>query len=152
MFHSAFKKFTWKGLLLEVKGLIQIIIRFRAEKVLCMFLSPNILLRGIKYWLRKQLCSFEKERLISYSYTIWFMISEKKNSQGACFVTVVHACTRSLSEACRKCGLVIFICEHGYILIEGGRSFKTFLKKNMQLLWKVLKNVNHGLEDYIDRT
>ena len=78
MFHSAFKKFTWKGLLLEVKGLIQIIVKFRAEKVLCMFLSPNILLRGIKYWLRKQLCSFEKERVISYSYTIWFMISEKK--------------------------------------------------------------------------
>ena len=125
----------WKGywsekvVLLEVKGLIQIIVKFRAEKVLCTFLSLNILLRGIKYWLRKQLSSFENERLISFSDTIWFMISEKI-SQGACFFTVVYACTRSLIDACRKCGLVVFIDEHGYIHTEGGRSFKTFLKES----------------------
>ena len=113
----------------NVTGLIQFIVKFRAEKVLCTFLSPNILLRGMKYWLRKQLWSFENERLISFSYTIWFMISEKI-SQDACFFTVVHACTKSLNKAYRKCGLVVFIDEHGYILREGGRSFKTFLKEN----------------------
>ena len=42
----------------------------------------------------------------------------------------MHACTRSLNEAYRKYGLVVFIDEHGYVLIEGSRSFKTFLKEN----------------------
>ena len=49
MFHSSFEKDTENIVLLEVKGLIQIIFRFRAEKVLCAFPSPNILLRGMKY-------------------------------------------------------------------------------------------------------
>ena len=98
-FHSTFKKDdTEKVVLLEVKGLIQIIIKFRAEKSLCTFLSSNILLRGMKYLLQKQLCSFENERLVSFSYTIWFMISEKI-SQGVRFFTVAHACTKSLNEA-----------------------------------------------------
>ena len=39
MFHSAFKKDTEKVVLLEVKGLIQIIVKFRAEKILRTFLS-----------------------------------------------------------------------------------------------------------------
>ena len=47
-FHSAFKKDTEEVVLLEVKGSIQIIVRFKTEKMLCTFLSPNILLRGIK--------------------------------------------------------------------------------------------------------
>ena len=49
MFHSVFEKDTEKVVLLEVKGLTQIIVKFRAVKVLCTFLSPNILLRGMKY-------------------------------------------------------------------------------------------------------
>ena len=69
MFHSAFKKDTEKVVLLVVKGLIQIIVRFRAENFLRTFLSPKILLRGMKYQLQKQLCSFVN--------TIWFMISEQ---------------------------------------------------------------------------
>ena len=54
MFYSAFKNGTGKVVLLrlEVKGLIKSIEKFRAEKT---FLSPNILLRGMKYRLRKQL-------------------------------------------------------------------------------------------------
>ena len=47
MFHSAFKKDTDKVVLglevrlrLEVKGLIKIIEKFRAEKTLCTFLFP----------------------------------------------------------------------------------------------------------------
>ena len=77
MFHSAFKEDIEKVVLLEVKALIQIIVKFKAEKILCTFLSPSILLRGMKYRLQKQLCSFENERLISFSYKIWLMISEK---------------------------------------------------------------------------
>ena len=46
--HLAFKTDTEKVVLLEVKGSIQIIAKFKAEKILCSFLSPNILLRGIK--------------------------------------------------------------------------------------------------------
>ena len=77
MSHSKFKKDTEKVVLLEVKELIQIIVNFRAEKDLCTFLSPNIIFRDMKYQLRKQLYSFENERLISFSYIIWFIISEK---------------------------------------------------------------------------
>ena len=77
MFHSAFKKDNERVELLEVKGLIEIIVKFRAESILCTFLSPNILLKGMKYQLRKKLCSFENRRPISFSYTICFMNSEK---------------------------------------------------------------------------
>ena len=151
MFHSAFEKNAEKVVLLVVKGLIQIFVKFRAEKVLRTFLSPNILLmRGIKYWLRKQLCSFENERLIHSitQFGSWFL---KKISQGTCFFTAVHACTRSLNEACRKCGLVFFIDEHGYILKEEGRSFKTLLKESYPIALG-LKNVKHGIEHDIDNT
>ena len=75
MSYSAFEKDTEKILLLEVKGLIQIIVKFKAERTLCTFLSLKIPFRGMK--LRKQLCSFENGRLISFSYTTWFMISDK---------------------------------------------------------------------------
>ena len=130
MFHSAFANDTEEVVLLEVKGLIKITVKFRAKKnVLCTFLSPNVLLRGMKCWLRKQLCSFENEKLISFSCSIWLIISEKI-LQDACFFTVVHACTKSLNEAYKKCGLAVFIDEHGYILTEECRSFKTFLKEN----------------------
>ena len=47
MFHSAFKKGYEKVMSLEVKGLIQINVKFRAEKILCMFLSPSILFRDM---------------------------------------------------------------------------------------------------------
>ena len=56
MLHSAFKKDAEKVLYvakLEEKGLIKINEKFRTEKTLCTFLSPNILLRGRKYQLRK---------------------------------------------------------------------------------------------------
>ena len=43
------KKDTEKVVLLEVKSLIQLIVKFRAEKVLRMFLSRNIFLRDMKY-------------------------------------------------------------------------------------------------------
>ena len=42
------KKDTEKGVLFQVEGLIQIIVKFRAEKMLC-FYAPNILLRGTKF-------------------------------------------------------------------------------------------------------
>ena len=39
MFHSALKKDTEKVVLLEVKDLIQIIVKFRTGNILCTFLS-----------------------------------------------------------------------------------------------------------------
>ena len=42
----------------------------------------------------------------------------------------MHACTRSLNEAYRECGLVDFVDEHRYMLTEGDNSFKTLLKEN----------------------
>ena len=50
-FHSSFKKNSEKDVLLEVKGLIQIMVKFRAETILRLFLSTNIL-RGMKYRLK----------------------------------------------------------------------------------------------------
>ena len=64
----------------------------------------------------------------------------------------MHACTKSLSEACRKCGLVVFIYEHGYILTERGRTFMTFLKKNYEIALVSTEKVKHGLEYDIDST
>ena len=51
MFHSGFKKDTEKVVLLEVKALIQIIVKFRAQKNLCTFLSIKhpFDLTGMKY-------------------------------------------------------------------------------------------------------
>ena len=47
MFYSAFKKDTEKVVIkLDVKVLLKIIEKFRAEKTLCTFVPPNILLRG----------------------------------------------------------------------------------------------------------
>ena len=96
MLHSAFNKDTEKVVLLEVKGLIQIIVKFRAEKILRMFLSPNILLRDMKYRLWKQFCSFENERLISFSCIIWVMISKKNITR----CTFLHrgACVHQKSQ------------------------------------------------------
>ena len=54
----------------------------------------------------------------------------EKISQGTCFFTVMHACTRSFIEAYRECGLVVFIDEYRYMLTEGDNSFKTLLKEN----------------------
>ena len=34
---------------LEVKDMIKFFEKFRAEKTLCTFLSPNVLLRGMEY-------------------------------------------------------------------------------------------------------
>ena len=47
----SFKKKTEKIVLLQVKGLIQIIVKFRTDKYLCMFLSSNtnMVLRGTHY-------------------------------------------------------------------------------------------------------
>ena len=120
---------------------MQIIVKFRVEKILCTFLPPSILLRGMmKYQLQKQLCSFENERLISFSYTIWLMIPEKKKkSQGAYFFTMVHACNQKSQQGIHKifsflklslCGLAVFIDMNTYILTEGSRSFKIFLTEN----------------------
>ena len=143
MFHSAFKKDTEKVVLLEVKGLMQVIVKFRAEKILFMFLLIKHRFEGHEISITKTYnCAHLKMKgsFHSASYTIWFMISEKKISQDARFITVVHACTESLNKAYKKfsqpfklplCGLVVFIDmnEHCmYILTEGGGSFKTLWK------------------------
>ena len=48
MSHSAFKKDTKKFALLEAKGLIQIIVKFKTENIWYTFLSTNIPLGDMK--------------------------------------------------------------------------------------------------------
>ena len=75
MFHSSFKKDIENGekvVLLEVKGLS---ISGLKKFCVCFYHSTSW---NMKYQLQKQLCSFENERLISLSYAISFLISEKK--------------------------------------------------------------------------
>ena len=140
MFHSAFKEDIEKVVLLEVKALIQIIVKFKAEKILCTFLSPSILLRGMKYRLQKQLCSFENERLISFSYKIWLMISEKNITRctflhrGVCMHQKSQQCIPKIISALK----ITFMWTSGFnwyenymdILTKGRRSFKKCLKEN----------------------
>ena len=138
VFHSAFKKDTEKVALLEVKGLIHIILKFMTEKKLCSFLSSDILFRGMKHRLRKQLCSFENGRLISFSYRTWVMISEKNIirctfvHRGACMYQKSQRGIQKILSALKLplCGLVIFIDRNMNILTEGSRSLKTFMKEN----------------------
>ena len=59
---------------------------------------------------------------------------------------------KCLNEAWRKCGLVVFIDEHGYILQKEAGVSKHSWKKIMELLCAVLKNVKHGFEHDIDST
>ena len=70
MSHSAFKKDTEKVILLEVKGLIQIIVKFRAEKILCTFLSIKHPFEGHEISIMKTVVLIKNKRLISFSYTI----------------------------------------------------------------------------------
>ena len=103
-----------------------------------MFLPPNILSRGMKYQLRKQLCSFENERPISFSYTIWFMISEKRITRftflhrGACMHQKSERAIQKILSALKLplCGQAIFTDMNTYRLIEGCRGFETSLREN----------------------
>ena len=68
----SFKKETEKIVLLQMKGLIQIIAKFRTVKYLCMFLSSNtnILLRGPLNIVHQILCSstYSKKEQIESLY------------------------------------------------------------------------------------
>ena len=132
-----------KVVLLKVTGLILVIVKFRAEKILFRFLLPNLFLKNMKYQLYKQLCLFENERPILFSYTILFMISEKAYHKVHVFSPwCIHAPKTSRRHAnffwtlkLLLCGPVTFknyinLHENTYLLTEGGRSFKTFLRKN----------------------
>ena len=130
-FIQHFKRILEKVVLLEVKGLTQVIVKFRAEKVLCTFLSPNILLRGIKYWLQKQLCSFEYEKGSFHSATqfgSWFL--KKKITK--CLFLHCGACMHQKSQrSMQKMWTSGFywwtwVCTYR----RKQRSFKTFLKEN----------------------
>ena len=69
-----YKKGTEKVVLWEVKGLIQVIVKFRTEICICFYHWTSFL--GTWNFNSENICA--QERLISFSYTIWFMISEKK--------------------------------------------------------------------------
>ena len=133
-----------------------------------MFLSPNILLRGMKYWFRKQLYLFENERLISLSsiqFGSWF---PKKITTSYTFTNYtsyklhisswwcMHA--PNVNKTYKKffqpftlplCGLVsvFYWSEHVYTYRSRQEFSKHSWKKNMQLFWKfviyLLKNVKH---------
>ena len=112
------------------KAWYKLLSRSGLKKFCVRSLSPNILLSGIKYWLRNQLCSFENERLTSFSYTIWFMISEKNVTR--CMFLHRDACMHQKSQrGIHKMWTGGFYWwTRAYILTEGGRSFKAFMKEN----------------------
>ena len=60
MFHSAFKKDTEKVVLLEEKGLIQIIVKFRAGNILCTFLSIKHTFEGHEISIMKTIVLIKK--------------------------------------------------------------------------------------------
>ena len=139
--------------------MIQIIVKFRAEKNCVRFYRPTSFWRGWNI-------NYENNYA---SVTIWFIISllqlQLFLKKGARFFTAVHACTKNLNKACTKfsqsfklpiCGLVVFINMNTKCINlqkKAGVS-KHYWKKIMQLLWTVstylLKNVNHGIENDID--
>ena len=93
----------------------------------------------MKYQLQKQLCSFENEKLISFSYKIWLMISEKKKKSqvhisSPCCMHAPKVATRHTQNFFIPYIIFVwtsdFIDMNTYILTEGSRSFKTFLTEN----------------------
>ena len=114
----SFKEETEKIVLLQVKGLIQIIGKFMTEKYLCTFLSsnPNIHLRGTPSMLYTNYCvalpTLKRSKLkfillwtkvnwhvlqiakVYFRYAIWFVL--KKLLRGF-FTVVVHTITKSQS-------------------------------------------------------
>ena len=99
-------------------------------------------------------------------FDLWFL---KKASWGACFFTVVHACTKNLNEANRGTLYqnfsffqplnylhidlwLLLVCI--LIYLQKAEMSKHSWKKIMQLLrrWNVFtkKNVEHGIEHDID--
>ena len=119
--NMSFKKETEKIVLLQVKGLIHIIVKFRTKKN-CVFLSSPtvILLRGAPLNIaigHEALCSnkgtnwkfiFPWRKInwhvlqipkAHFSYLIWLMIC-RKSIIYAIFIMVMHACTKSLSKQC----------------------------------------------------
>ena len=114
----------------------------------------------MKYQFQKQLCSLENERPISFSYTIWFMISEKPYHKVRVSSPWCMYCTKSLKEAHKKFfetliklplwGLGVFkkcinlhvkmylLTEEGACIApkvskEEGRSFKRLLRENFAI-------------------
>ena len=77
-FHSSFKKSSEKDVLLEVKGLIQIMVKFRAETILRLFLSTNIYLRGTKYQLKTIVLIWKRETYFIQLYNLIIVIRNGK--------------------------------------------------------------------------
>ena len=130
---------------------------------MCTFLWPNILLRGMKYQLRKQLCSFKNERLISFSHTqfgSWFL----KKHITRCMFLHHGACTHQKSKEAHTFfeplnylyvdswflrNMYTYMWKRIYLKKEAGVS-NHFWKKIKQLFWALitylLKNVKQGTE------
>ena len=128
-------------LFLQVKGLIQFIVKLQAKKSVHVC-TPNSLLRGAKYRTQKQFCSNTLKRNKLKVYTI----SEKIDMT----CTLLHSgetpkvakwhtqklCTRifnSFSLKLPSCELVGFFIGNTYIITEG-RNFKAFLKESYAIV------------------
>ena len=137
-----YKMGTEKVVLWEVKGLIQVIVKFRTEICICFYHWTSFL--GTWNFNNENICA--QERFISFSYTIWFMISEKKYitmrrflHRGAC----IHY--KSLNEAYNfffnfkllLYGLVVLTDMNTYLQKEAG-VLKHSWKKIIELLWTVV--------------
>ena len=125
--------YKWK------KSLIEVVVKFKAEKILCTFLScTKHLFEGHKISCTKSIsyAYLKMERLISVTrFGSWFL---KKVSWCAHFLTMVLACIQKnyvpkfpifLPLKLRSCKVVVFIDMNLYICSEG-RNFKTFFEEN----------------------
>ena len=161
-------------MLLQVKRLIQIIVKFRAEKVCARFYyAPNILLRGTKYRAQTRSCSNTLEgnefevyislngnKLVrfgnsksSFQNTIWFMISEKSISRYMFLHRDWWTCTRKVSSRhIKNCLpeftiiLVLKLSSYGLVVFVDMNTY--ILKEGRNLKTFLTENYAIALENY----
>ena len=113
-------------------------------KILCICFNHQISFWGV--WISvvsyENNCSENEERLISFSYTIWFMISEKNITR----CTFLHRGTCKHQKSQRGTDKILSALKlhllwtsdfywYEDVYITGGRSFKTFLKENYAIAY-----------------
>ena len=134
----SFKKGPEKIVLLHVKGLIRIIVKFRTEKKLCTFLSSlsHPLERGTKYshWTPSIVQQYSEKGRIKincfiqiakahFSYTIyWLLVSEKSimahtflHHGGACMSQMPKQTTHRYKKKPIKNEFPIFLARNYYL-------------------------------------
>ena len=159
MFHSAFKKGCWKGFFIRSERIDTSYCQVQDWKK-CFY--HQTCFSGSWNFNNKNNCAHV--RLISFSYTIWFMIFEKKYHKGQVSSPWCMHTPQTSEWGIQKifsalklflCGLVVFIDMNTCLQKEAGLS-KHSWKKIIQFLWTVvsylLKNVKYEVEHNINNT